>query len=172
MKTNTTMFQSAYVVALLAASSVSSLAQEAEEGSSNAGDATESTTIEYESPVELTTPEVSFLNCSLECGLRNEPGELFQCLGNCQRTSRIPPDSLAKVMSMSLGSPGVTEEECREIVDNNFVCPMFSKGCCCEGFFDCENMQQVVIGCKITTCVKDLTTNREICKCDVMRPPD
>lgn len=117
---------------------------------------------------ELSDQEVSFLNCALEC--RSDKAKLFSCLGNCQNSTGIPANSISNIMYMGIGN-GVTETECRDhlgsIVKTGFVCPEFSTGCCCEGFFDCKNMEDKVVDCKVTTCTKDIATGREICSCNI-----
>ena len=113
--------------------------------------------------VKLSPEESAFLNCSLKCGANVEQVSIFSCLKECQDASKIPPKGVSRLLSIRVGM-GVTEDECiEELGKSNFVCPLFSKGCCCEGYFDCKAMETVVKGCVIKSC--EANDGREICTC-------
>jgi hypothetical protein len=118
--------------------------------------------IRAESRPELSQPEKAFLECSLQC--RNNANTVFECLDSCKDRSNLPPESIPNVMSLNLGF-GVTEEECvSRLPSNSFVCPEFGTGCCCEGFFDCKRMEELVNGCRVSVCGTD-PGGRERCTC-------
>ena len=110
---------------------------------------------------DLSAEEVDFLKCSTQCASAISGEEsIFQCLEACRKDNHISPENLSEFMSIGVGI-GVTEDEC--LATTNFVCPLFEKKCCCEGFFDCKQMEQIVKGCDIKSCTAQ--DGREICTC-------
>jgi len=140
-----------------------SYASDANDENGKSESVTESKSTDTDGRLVLTESEVAFLNCSLKCEEDSKDGSLFQCLDRCQKDTRIPPQNITKVLSISVGS-GVTEGECSdELGKASFVCPG-TAGCCCEGYFDCKDMEAMVIGCEVTECSKK-PGGREICLC-------
>lgn len=163
-KKNKVFAQCTYLILIAVGIGAVSFADEPNDEKSETEKATDSNRNYIEPEKTLAKSEIAFLNCSLKCQSGAIDGSLFQCLDDCQKDTRIPPKNISNIMSISVGT-GVTEDECvTELGRSGFVCPVFSVGCRCEGFFDCVHMALVVKGCKINDCNTD-PNGREICFC-------
>ena len=163
-KASRTFVQCAYLILITIGISAASCADEPKDDTSKIEGVANSESTDKDENIPLVKSEIAFLNCSLECKSEKENGSLFQCLDDCQKNTRISPQNINKVMSLTVGA-GVTEDECtKELGKADFVCPEGASACCCEGFFDCQYMEKIVRGCTVTEC-GTIGSEREICLC-------